>query len=112
MRTISDPAKNVQVEIHKGKHITSVNGNGKISHAQYHCNVHRVNAADGWKNYFGTHEIEYALAAILGEAKNKNRKVIFYSNLKSALLKKKIQNVSMIEVKVGKETFWGVICAN
>jgi len=108
VRTVSDPAKLVEVEIRKGKHTTSVNGKGKITHGQYICNVRRIEAT-GVIKYFGPHELEYVACALLGEAKEKKRKIIFYKDLKSVMLKKKIQNVSMIEVRIGKQTFWGVV---
>lgn len=109
MRSVSDPAKNIQVEVMKYKHITSVSKKGKISHAQYICKVHRINPADGWVDYFGPRRLEYAVAAIVGEADRVNRKIIFYKDLSSVMLKKKIQDVSMIEVVVGKERIWGVV---
>lgn len=109
MGSVSDPANHIQVEVMKYKHITSVGKNGKISHAQYICKVHRINPADGWIDYFGPRRLEYAVAAILGEASNAKRKVIFYKDLSSVMLKKKIQDVSMIEVVVGKERIWGVV---
>lgn len=109
MRTISDNSKNVQVEVMKSKNITSVNGSGKVSHGLYICRVHRINKYNEWEQYYGPHMLEYAIASILGEAKKNKKSVVFYTDLKSVVLKKKIQNVSMIEIKCGKERIWGVV---
>lgn len=109
MRSISDASKNIQVEIFKKQNITSVNGGGKISHGLYICQAHRINKYNEWEPYFGPHALEYAIASILGEAKRNKKSVIFYANIKSVILKKKIQNVSMIEIKCGKERIWGVV---
>jgi hypothetical protein len=109
MRTISDQSKNVQVEIFKKQNITSVNGKGKISHGLYICQVHRINKFNEWGQYYGPHMLEYAIASILGEAQKNKKSVIFYTDLKSVVLKKKIQDVSMIEIKCGKERIWGVV---
>lgn len=109
MRAISDNSKNVQVEVMKSKNITSVNGSGKVSHGLYICRMHRINKFNEWEPYFGPHMLEYAIASILGEAKKNKKSVVFYTDLKSVSLKKKIQDVSMIEIKCGKERIWGVV---
>lgn len=109
MRSVSDNSKNIQVEVMKSKNITSVNGSGKVSHGLYICRVHRVNKFNEWEQYYGPHMLEYAIASILGEAKKNKKSVVFYTDLKSVSLKKKIQDVSMIEVKAGKERIWGVV---
>ena len=112
MRTISDQAKNVQVKVNKTKKITSVGESGKVSHGLYVCNVYRVNKYNELEKYYGPHLLEYAIASILGEAKRNKKTVIFYANFKSVILKKKIQNVSMIEIIAGKERVWGVVYNN
>lgn len=108
MRSLSDPAKNVQVEVFKKQNITSF-GKAKVSHALYVCQVHRINNSNMWEYYYGPHMLEYAIASIIAEANRNKKHVIFYKDLKSVALKKKIQNVSMIEIKAGKETIWGVV---
>ncbi len=109
MRSVGDKSKNIQVEIFKNKNITSVNEKGKITHGSYICQVHRINKFNEWEQYYGPHMLEYAIASILGEAQRNKKSVIFYTDLKSVMLKKKIQNVSMIEVRCGKERIWGVV---
>lgn len=109
MRSVSDNSKHVQVEVMKSKNITSVNGSGKVSHGLYICRVHRINKYGEWEQYYGPHMLEYAIASILGEAKKNKKSVVFYTDLKSVVLKKKIQSVSMIEIKCGKDRIWGVV---
>lgn len=108
MRTLSDPAKNVQVEVFKKQNITSF-GKAKVQHGLYVCQVHRINKSNNWEYYYGPHMLEYAIASIMGEARKNKKHIIFYTDLKSVMLKRKIQNVSMIEIKVGKERIWGVV---
>lgn len=108
MRTIGDKTKNVQVYIHKSKNITTI-GREKFSHGLYLCEVLRVNKFNKLEKYFGPHLLEYAIASIMAEAKKNKKHIIFYTDLKSVALKKKIVDVSMIEIKAGKERIWGVV---
>lgn len=110
MRSVSDNSKNIQVEVFKKQNVTSTSSKfGKITHGLYICQARRINKYGEWEPYFGPHALEYAVASILGEAKRNKKTVIFYADIKSVLLKKKIQNVSMIEIKCGKERIWGVV---
>lgn len=108
MRTLSDQAKNVEVIVNKSKKITYLPGE-KVQHGLYDCQVLRVNKFNEVERYFGPHMLEYAIASIMAEAKKAKRQVIFYKDLKSVTLKRKIQNVSMIEIKCGKDTIWAVV---
>lgn len=108
MRTLSDQSKNVEVIIRKSINITSTKS-GKIQHGLYVCDVLRVNDYNECEKYFGPHMLEYAIASIMGEARKNKKHIIFYSDLKSVMLKKKIADVSMVEIRAGKERIWGVV---
>lgn len=110
MRSVSDQAKCIQVEVFKSVGNTTVS-KGKVirQHGQYFCRVHRIDGAQGWIDYYGPHLIEYAIASIVGEAIRVGKKVIFYSSLKSAALKRKIAGGSLIKVTCGKTQLWAVV---
>lgn len=97
----------IQVAVKKATQITSFK-TGKVRHAVYFADVMRINQYNEAKKYYGPHALEYALASIMAEASKAKKRIVFYSSLKSVELKKRIQDVSMIEVKAGKETVWGI----
>ena len=109
MRSVSDKAKCIQVEIFKSVGNTTISKGEVVRHGQYVAKVHRINGYQGWFDYYGPHLVEYAIASIVGEATQVGKKVVFYSSLKSASLKRKIAGGSLIKVTCGKTQLWAIV---
>ncbi len=108
MRSVSDQTKCIQIEVVKSITNTTVGKKEVVRHGLYTCRVHRIDA-QGWVDYYGPHLLEYAIASIVGETNRAGKKIIFYSLLESAILKRKIVKGSLIEVACGKNKIWAIV---
>lgn len=104
MRSVSDQSKNVQVRVRTSPALTTISKGKVITKMQYHCQVERVTGT-GMQQYYGPHEMEYAIASALKEI---SKEVKFTSKQSTALLKQKIYGGQLIEVKSGAKSVYGV----
>ena len=107
MRSVTNPSTNYQVQIRSARGITV--GKQRISHAQYYCQCNQV-AGVGCEQPAckGKAVCYHSLAAVRQMAREKGKRVIFYRNLSSALLKRKICKGMLIEVINGNFKIYGV----
>lgn len=104
MRSVSDASKNVQVRVRTTPALTTISKGKVITKMQYHCQVERVTGT-GMQQYYGPHDMEYAIASALKEI---GKEVKFTSKQSTALIKHKIYGGQLIEVKSGAKSVYGV----